>query len=171
MERRRPIEAGIRAGERPDGDETRDAVRDAFAAWVSGVTIVAVRAGGKVHGLTVSAFLPLSLDPPLLLVSIAGDSPVASHIDEQKRFVVNVLARGQRGVATRFADRYPIAPGVFPEHGDPVLEGAVASFVCAVDSMQPAGDHRIVIGRITRAVRGSSDDPLAFFAREYRGLA
>jgi flavin reductase (DIM6/NTAB) family NADH-FMN oxidoreductase RutF len=154
-------------------DAFRDRVRDAFAMWVSGVSVVAVRVDGKVHGLTVSAFTPVSLDPPLILVCLAGDAPVRSYLGDTERFVVNVLSVGQRGLAVRFADRFPIAPGVFADdEGDPVLPGCLASFVCMREADHPGGDHRIVVGRVVRVEFGEAGDAdeegaLAWFEREY----
>lgn len=165
---RRPIEAGIRAGAGDAGDTS--ALRDAYAQWASGVTVVAVRDETGVHGLTVSAFLPLSLEPPLVLVSLGGDAPVLSYLEHARRFVVNVLAADQRGLASRFSDRFPIAPGVLPAEGDPVLPGAVATFVCELEAIHPGGDHRIVVGRIVEARRGEGQ-PLVHHDRRYGTIA
>ncbi|MGH7481133.1 MAG: flavin reductase family protein [Longimicrobiales bacterium] len=166
----RPIEAQIRsAGGRDDQGER--VLRDAFARWATGVTIVAARHAAGVQGLTVSAFTPVSLDPPLLLVSIYGDAPVLAHIQEAARFVVNVLDESQRGAASRFSDRFPVGAMPFPSSGDPVLEGALASFVCDVDSVHEAGTHRLVVGLVRRVVLGGEGRPLLYYERAYRGLA
>ena len=164
---RRPIEAGIRTGDE-DGQDAA-ALRDAYAQWASGVTVVAVRDETGVHGLTVSAFLPLSLDPPLVLVSLAGDAPVLSYLEHAGRFVVNVLAADQRALASRFSDRYPIAPDAFPPAGDPVLKGAAATFVCDLEATYPGGDHRIVVGRVLEA-RRNDGRPLVYHDRRYGAL-
>lgn len=167
---RRPIQAGIRVGP----DETRDGsaatLREAFARWLTGVTIVAVRAGGRVHGMTVSAFAPLSLEPPLLLVSVSRDAPLLSHIEDAGQFTVNVLSHAQRGLATRFADRFPVGPTPFPADGAPVLEGALASFVCTLESPHEAGDHRLLIGRIERSEVSGDEGPLTYYRREYGAM-
>lgn len=165
---RRPIDPGGPAGAAQDEDSER-AVRDAFALWSSGVSVVAVRDETGVHGLTVSAFLPLSLHPPLVLLSLAGDAPVLSYIEGARRFVVNVLGQAQRALASRFADRFPIAPGVFPASGDPVLPDALAAFICTLDATHAGGDHRIVIGRIERVERHAGV-PLLYHERAYRSL-
>lgn len=167
---RRPIKADIRFG----GDEARDGaepLRDAFSRWLSGVAIVAARANGRVYGLTVSAFVPVSLDPPLLLVSIGADAPVLSAIREARRFVVNVLAESHRGLATRFADRFPVGAAPFAAEGDPMLEGALASFACALEEIRPGGDHRLVLGRIERVELGGDVAPLGYYHREYRSVS
>jgi flavin reductase (NADH) len=163
---RKPIRATIRFGGEPQ--DGADALRDAFSRWLSGVTIVAARADGRVHGMTVSAFVPVSLEPPLLLVSLAADAPVLSAIEEAGRFVVNVLAEPQRGLANRFADRFPVGPAPFAAEGDPVLEGALASFACALEEIRAAGDHRLVLGRIERVEVVGEGSPLGYYEREYR---
>jgi flavin reductase (DIM6/NTAB) family NADH-FMN oxidoreductase RutF len=104
---RRPIDARTEPASGLEDDRAR--LRDAFTRWTSGVTLVAVRHESGVHGLTVSAFLPLSLDPPLVLVSIHGDAPLLSHIREVRRFTVNVLEQEQRRLATRFSDRSSVS--------------------------------------------------------------
>lgn len=164
---RRPIQAGIRVGP----DETRDGsgatLREAFARWLTGVTIVAVRAGADVHGMTVSAFVPISLEPPLLLVSVSRDAPLLSHVEEAGQFTVNVLSHAQRGLATRFADRFPVGSTPFSAEGAPVVDGALASFVCTLERMHEAGDHQLLIGCIQRAEVGGDEGPLAYYRREY----
>lgn len=165
---RRPIQPGIHAGPAEPGDQADAALREAFAAWASGVTLVAVRDDAGVHALTVSAFLPLSLRPPLVAVALSGDAPVLTALLDAGRFTVNVLAASQRALATRFADRFPVGPAPFEPEGDPVLEGAAAAFVCSLESHDQAGDHSLVIGRVERAVVGEETAALAYHRREYR---
>lgn len=167
---RKPIDAHIRSGEdAPDADERE--IRNAFASWTSGVTIVAVRTPAGVTGLTVSAFLPLSLRPPQVLVSIHGDAPLVSHLADAKRFVVNILSEDQRGPATRFSDRFPVGPSAFPASGDPVLPGSLVAFVCRIEDIRPAGDHRLVTGAIEAVVPGPPARPLLYGERGWRALA
>lgn len=167
---RRPIQGGYTSEQgdaRADGD-----LRDAFARWASGVCVVAARVGpgGKAHGTTVSAFLPVSLDPPLLLVSLHSDAPLLVYIEDARRFTVNLLGASQRGVAGRFADRFPVGPQPFPPEGDALLDGAPVAFVCALDTLTRAGDHTLVIGRIERVVVTSEESPLIYWDRQYRAL-
>lgn len=165
---RRPIDA--RTGPATGREDERARLRDAFARWTSGVTLVAVRHESGVHGLTVSAFLPLSLEPPLVLVSIHGDAPLLSHMRAVGRFTVNVLEQEQRRLATRFSDRFPVERNVFAESGDPVLPGALAVFVCRVGDIIPAGDHQLVTGEVERVVLGDAGQPLLFGERNWRVL-
>lgn len=167
---RRPIQPGISSGPEPPGDEAEAMLRDAFAAWLSGVTLVAVRDAAGVHALTVSAFTPLSLRPPLVLVALDEQAPVLTYLMDVRRFTVNLLAESQRGLASRFADRFPVGAAPFTRQGDPLLEGALASLVCTVEADHRAGDHRLVIGRVERAALGAQPRPLAYHDREYRRL-
>ncbi len=170
---RTPIGGGFRFGP-PDGEDDRaEAVlRDAFARWSSGVSVLAVRHAAGVSALTASAVAPLSLRPPLVLACVGGDAPLLSHAEDVKRFVVNILSAEQRGLAARFADRFTLGAGVFPAHGDPILDGALAALVCRVDSIVPGGDHRILIGAVERTVLAPrAGGPLVYFDRDYRTLA
>jgi flavin reductase (DIM6/NTAB) family NADH-FMN oxidoreductase RutF len=165
---RRPIDARTEPASGLEDDRAR--LRDAFTRWTSGVTLVAVRHESGVHGLTVSAFLPLSLDPPLVLVSIHGDAPLLSPMREVRRFTVNVLEQEQRRLATRFSDRFPVERDVFAESGDPALPGALAVFVCRVGEIIPAGDHQLVTGEVERVVMEGTGQPLLFGERTWRVL-
>jgi len=92
---------GPRADERVD----TQAFKDVLAHWASGVTIVTANDEGIVHGMTVSSFSSLSLEPPLVLVCAFRGSRTRELIGRSGRFAVNLLAEGQAGLATRFAGR------------------------------------------------------------------
>jgi len=168
----------LRSGIRSD-PETRegitsgaeaDALRDAFSFWATGVTVVTVRDETGIHGLTASAFTPLSIQPPLVLVCIGNDSPALSHIVDAGRFTVNILADGQKRAANAFSDRFPVALPAFREGDDAVIEGCLANLVCVVDRDLDGGDHRIVIGRVVSVHRGGEGAPLMHYRRAYRTL-
>jgi flavin reductase (DIM6/NTAB) family NADH-FMN oxidoreductase RutF len=168
----RPILPGIRMG--GDAASAEDAaaagLREAFSFWASGVTVIALRLADGVHGVTASAGAPLSRQPPLVLVCLEGDTPLLSHMREQKRFTVNLLSAEQRRVATTFADRFPVGASAF-HAGDATLAGALASFACTLEAEHEGGDHRILIGRIEQATAAdAADGPLLYYRRAYRTL-
>lgn len=172
----RPIQATIRTrGEEPGGEGTVSpaAYREAMASWASGVAVLAATAGedveADVEAITVTAFTPLSADPPLVLVCLGVDSAVLCVIEEARRFTVNLLAKEDRRAASAFAQRLPLEPDRFVD-GDPVLRGALVSLVCRLTDSYPGGDHRIVVGHVERVVLGADADPLLFYNREYRTL-
>lgn len=168
----RPIIAGIRTDRDGDPEEAElaQAFRSAMSRWPSGVTVLAVRDEDEVVGLTVSAFTSVSLDPPLILACVSEQSAALPYLEAQKRFTLNVLGEGGRAAASRFSQQMPDDPSLF-EPGDPVLRGAIASFVCGIEAVHPGGDHRIVVGRVERVVLGPDELPLVHHAREYRSLA
>ncbi|HYR09365.1 MAG TPA: flavin reductase family protein [Longimicrobium sp.] len=170
----RPIQPTIRThAEAPGAEgEVRPAeFREAAAFWATGVAVLAASDGDDVEAITLTAFTPLSADPPLVLACVGNDAAVLYVMEAAGRFTVNLLAKGDRRAASGFAQRLPAEPGRFAPGGDPVLRGSLVSFVCALQETHPGGDHRIVVGRVERIVMGDDDpDPLLYFRREYRTL-
>ncbi len=146
-------------------------MREAFARWVSGVTVVAVRHASGISALTVSAFTPLSLRPPLVVACVGGDAPVLSYLEEVRRFTVNLLAADQRALAVRFADRVTLPGDSFESDADAVIGGAAASLSCTLEHLYEGGDHVIVVGRVVGLwMRKPQPEPLVWFDRDYRAL-
>jgi len=153
----------------------------ALDAIASGVTLVTIADGRDDIGVTVSAFCPVSLDPPLILISLIADSYPAELLGRLDRFAVTVLAAGQRGVAGRFAaagrpgarlllDDVPHHRGV--ASGALIPDGGLTAIECAALSRVPAGDHVLVIGRVLAAkALADSGEPLIRFGGRYRALA
>ena len=149
--------------------------RAALGRFASGVTVVTTRdATGAHHGLTVSAFCSLSLDPPLVLVCI--DKRAASHMAfrESGAYVVNLLADSQEGLSRAFSSRVvdrfagiAHTPGVA---GIPVLDGALASIECTLAATHDAGDHTIYVGAVEK-VTVRDAQPLVYFSGRYARLA
>lgn len=171
----RPIQATVRTrGDDPGGSGLSADFREAMAAWPAGVVVVAVRDDDEVLGMTASAFTSVSADPPLVLVCVSEHAPILFSLLDEGRFTVNLLAAGQARAAAAFADKLPPDPGLFADDaddaGDPVLRGALATFVCTLWAEHPGGDHRVVIGRVERVVLGADAPPLVYHRRGYRGL-
>jgi flavin-dependent trigonelline monooxygenase, reductase component len=128
------------------------ALRDAFGCFMTGVTVVTTMAEGRPLGFTANSFTSVSLDPPLLLVSIANRSGNLAAFTTGPGFAVNILSEAQKDLSARFAkpleDRFA---GVYWRQGpagSPLLAGVSAWFDCALDRAIPAGDHTLLIGRI-----------------------
>lgn len=129
------------------------ALRDAFGAYMTGVTVVtARRADGVAVGFTANSFTSVSLDPPLLLVCPGKFLSSYDTFASCTRFAVNVLAEGQEDIATVFAsskaDRFAQVPCDDDLHGVPVVSGAIAQFSCTLHSRVEAGDHCVLIGKV-----------------------
>jgi flavin reductase (DIM6/NTAB) family NADH-FMN oxidoreductase RutF len=152
-------------------DDPARRLRRALGCYPTGVTVVTARAAdGRAVGLTVNSFASLSLDPPLLLWSLANRSPSLRVFRSASHYAINVLAQGQQALALRFAD--PKVPDKFegvalhqaPEpvaSQAPLLEGALAWFVCASRDAIETGDHTLFIGRMVDHAMGAGE-PLVF---------
>ncbi|MEO1610810.1 MAG: flavin reductase family protein [Pseudomonadota bacterium] len=135
-----------------DPADTR-ALRDAFGAFMTGVTIVTtLDEAGAPAGLTANSFTSVSLDPALLLVCVAGASRTLPAVRASKGFAVNILAEGQEALSNRFAgkaeDRFEDVDWRPGPLGAPILPGVCGWFDCALHDEVAAGDHIILIGRV-----------------------
>ena len=137
------------------------------------VTIVAARERGSnaVVGLTVSSFVTLSFDPPLVMFAIQHDANSYPAIVSCKHFGVSVLGADQADVATRFAVKgKDKTTGTPLETGQvlavPLIEGALAQIECSTSQIFISGDHAIVVGQVESA-RTREGEPLLYFGRRF----
>src|SRR5262245_48321484 len=125
--------------------------RQALQRWASGVTIVTARHGSEVHGMTVSAFSSVSLDPPFVLVGADKTSNTNALMARSGLFTVNVLARGQEALSNKFAskkqewERFVGLDCKDGATGCPRIPGAAVVLDCRVTQTVDAGDHLIYI--------------------------
>ncbi len=144
-----------------------------MARWPTGVSVVTTHAGGEDAGLTVNAFLSISLHPPLLLVSLTRDATSTPLLDRSGRFAVNLLAGDQRALSERFAQAVPSEEkfrGVAMRRGlgdVPLLDGALAHLECRVRSAEDVEDHRLFIGAVERVGELRDAPPLLFYRSQY----
>lgn len=157
------------------GSEPR-LLRDVLGCFGTGVTVVTTfDEGGEPIGLTANSFTSVSLDPPLILFSLARNSASLQTFVKAGRFAVNVLHIGQQALAARFARRdAPRFEGVTwarrSDKGAPVLDGALASFDCETSAVHEGGDHLIFVGQVKAAWFEPHRDPLLYFRGRYRRL-
>jgi flavin reductase (DIM6/NTAB) family NADH-FMN oxidoreductase RutF len=149
--------------------------RSVLGHFPTGVTVVTTLGeGGVPVGLTVSAFLSVSLDPPLVLVSIHRDAAAHDLLSEEASFAVCVLSSKQEELAVRFAswDSEERFNDLVLEHtplGNPLLPDVIAWFDCRVTEVFPGGDHSVVVASVNEChARGG--DPLIFHRGGLRGL-
>jgi flavin reductase (DIM6/NTAB) family NADH-FMN oxidoreductase RutF len=129
------------------------ALRDAFGAFLTGVTVVTTRdANDAPIGFTANSFTSVSLDPPLLLVCLARTSRNFAALTQAPGFAVNILSQGQTAVSNTFArsveDRFSAVEWRVGPHGSPVLSDVAAWFDCSMHHMVDGGDHVILIGSV-----------------------
>jgi flavin reductase (DIM6/NTAB) family NADH-FMN oxidoreductase RutF len=166
-------------GSPPSGKHVHG-LAEALASFATGVTLVMVADGRDDIGTTVSAFCPVSLSPPLVLVSLIADSYPADVLGRVDKFAVTMLAAGQRALAGRFAvasrpgarlllDGVPHQRG--PASGALIPDGGLAALECEAVQRVPAGDHLLVIASVLRVPYvAEAGEPLIRFAGRYPGL-
>ncbi len=150
---------------------------DAMAMAVSGVTVLASDGPAGRGGITVSAFTSVSAEPPMVLACVNRKSAIVELVSGNAHFSVNILAESHQRLSEIFAGRAGVdrATGFaeFPWEtglvGQPVLQGATASFECALSQSVDIGTHRVFFGLVLQARSGTAL-PLAYSGRAYRGL-
>ncbi|MGW0603494.1 flavin reductase family protein [Streptomyces sp. NPDC002640] len=163
--------------------------RAAMSRLASGVVLVTAHEpqldpdgpAGEDAGMTATAFMSVSLDPPLAMISVRTGSRMDDLLAEQPLWAVSVLAEDQRHIAGRFAmkgrvsDRLLFAdiPHTHGEaSGAPLIAGALASVECRTEQRVEAGDHTLIVGRVLTATTGPGEaGPLLHFRSRYRHLS
>lgn len=151
----------------------QDGIKQVMRVFPQGVTIVTTMTPEGPRGLTVSAFTSISLNPPLVLVSISKASRVHSYFMRSDAFAINLLADDQKSVSQRFAgmdetaDRFRgmnFSPG---QTGSPVVQGVRAVVECRKWKVYDGGDHSIMVGEVVRAQKLNDKPPLVFYQQQY----
>src|SRR4051794_32061654 len=155
--------------------EHERAFRDTIGHFATGVCVVTALGPDGPAGLTTNAVSSLSLRPPLIVVCFDNGSRTLPVVRAARRFAVNVLRVGQEDLAQRFASKRMPADKFAEvthtvDHGVPVLDDALAWFVCDLAAEHPGGDHTIGVGAVTAMGQGSGR-PLTFYRGEYRTLS
>lgn len=151
----------------------QDGIKKVMRVFPQGVTVVTTMTPEGPRGLTVSAFTSISLNPPLVLVSISKASRVHSHFMQSGAFAINLLADDQKSVSQRFAgmdetaDRFRGMDFAAGQTGSPVIQGVRAVVECKKWKVYDGGDHSIVIGEVVKAQKLNDKPPLVFYQQQY----
>jgi flavin reductase (DIM6/NTAB) family NADH-FMN oxidoreductase RutF len=153
---------------------TADEFRRACGRFATGVAVATVLDGQSApHGLTVSSFTSVSLEPPLVLICLGHAVTCIDLFRAAKYFGINVLRADQLELSERFArkgaDRFDGTLWERGETGVPLIPGATAQMELAAHQRIASGDHDIFVGRMIRAVVRDGD-PLLYFASAYREI-
>jgi 3-hydroxy-9,10-secoandrosta-1,3,5(10)-triene-9,17-dione monooxygenase reductase component len=148
-------------------DRTSD-FRATLGHFASGVVIIAARHEGRPVGLSVQSFASLSLDPPLVSLSVSLSSMTWPVIAEEGQFCASILSADQEALCQRFAvsgaDKFAGVPWTTcPRTGSPRIDGALAWVDCGVRSVYPAGDHRLIVADVLDLGRGGRPGPPLLF--------
>ena len=160
-------------------DEERGRLRALMGRFATGVTVVAARYGPLMAGMTANAIATISIDPPILMASIARKAETHNAIFGSHAFSVSVLADDQQALAECFAQpttatkltRFCDAAWHEAETGSPILEGALAYFDCRLTEHHDGGDHTIFLGEIVAAGYREDAAPLIWYGSRFHRVA
>jgi flavin reductase (DIM6/NTAB) family NADH-FMN oxidoreductase RutF len=148
----------------------QSAFREVMASVCTPVSVVTAMSGDLPHGTTVSAFASLSMNPPMVLVSLDLGSELLAAVRQAGHFGLNVLDSSQSALALTFARKGGAAKfaGVPWEvdGGAPRIPGASGFLACSVARLVPGGDHIIVLGDVLTA-RAAQGRPLTYLGRAF----
>jgi len=156
-----------------DPEEMRLAMRQ----WTTGVSIVSAATPADRHGMTVSSFSSLSLDPPLVAVSLERWRRAHSLVEQTDHFGVTILRSEQQDLSDHFAgrntelsDRFAGVETFTLVSGAPLLVSGLAAFDCHVIYRYEAGTQTVFIGEVLAVRIGAGGAPLVYHNRGYRSL-
>ncbi|MFP7493962.1 flavin reductase family protein [Terribacillus saccharophilus] len=145
--------------------------RDAMGKFATGITIVTTKVDGDTKGMTVNAFMSVSLEPKLIAVSIDKKASLYDILQKNPTFGVSVLTEAQKEISMVFAKQKtqeePVAITTLQEV--PVVEGALVNLACRVVDKVIAGDHVIIIGEVEDLIL-RDDNPVLYFGGSYREI-
>ena len=146
-------------------------------AWSSGVTIVTAAYEGEQHGMTVSSFTSIALEPPIIIISLQTDTRTHRLVTQANAFAVTILANDQDDLSDRFAGRVPDAEdrlaGVETEtlvSGAPLIKGGLAYLDCRVTQAIPVGSNTLFLAEVVATHGDGAGQPLVYHNRKYQKL-
>ncbi len=148
-------------------------LRNACGGFATGVTVITTRTETGDHGMTANAFMSVSLDPPLVTISLDHKSKMHERIRSSGRYAVSILAHDMEDIAWHFAGRHngELATILEERHEMPVVPGAAVIFVTEVAQEVEAGDHTLFIGRVLHLERRDDSQPLLFSSGKFARVA
>ena len=153
--------------------------RQVLGRFATGVTVITTYQGNVKHGMTANAFTSVSLDPPLILVSVDKKADMHGFLMASDIFCVNILPEHRRewsdwwaGKAPKEAEQFADIPHTTKVTGSPVLDDCLGYLDCKIWARYEAGDHTLVLGEVQEAAVHPDPNlkPLLFFASKYHTL-
>ncbi|HEY9330322.1 MAG TPA: flavin reductase family protein [Streptomyces sp.] len=146
-------------------------LRNTLGNFATGVVVLTYRAGDSFYGVTVNSFTSVSLDPPLVLVSMQRTSRALTYLLERP-FAVNVLGDNQLDTALHFAGKPQSRPVEWVgDETAPRINGSLAYFQCTPWAGYDGGDHALVLGRVVSYGQQDDTQPLLFYRGQWSALA
>lgn len=145
--------------------------RNAMGSFATGVTVILSELDGEVYGMTANAFMSVSLDPKLVVISIGERAQMLERLKKSQTFSVNILSEEQQDYSSLFAGQRKNEEKVaFDYLNDiPVLPGANTQVTCDVAAEHAAGDHTLFIGNV-KDIQLNEAEPLIFYKGKYHRL-
>ena len=149
-------------------------LRRIMGHFATGVTVITTKdQGGAPNGLTANAFMSLSLNPPLVVISVDKGATCYACFEMQNGFTVNFLSEEQEDISRRFAtkgvDKFADLNWHAGSNGAAIIDGALGYVECKITECHDGGDHTIVVGEIVNA-GAAGERPLLFFKGKYQRL-
>lgn len=156
---------------------TAEVLRHVMRNWTTGVVVVTSRFDGQQHGMTVNSFTSVSLDPPLVCVTLAVDTRTRNLVERSGVFGVTILSEGQADLSDRFAGRLPDVDDRFSGQetfelvsGVPLLRDGLVSLDCRVVHRYPTDHSVLYVGEVVAVEHTSEGGPLVYYNRLYHKL-
>ena len=145
--------------------------RDAMGKFATGITIVSINDNNEYRGMTVNAFMSISLNPKLIAVSIDENAGMYDKLKNTTKFGVSMLKEEQRDLSMIFARQKEKDREIeFIVRDDvPVIKDALATLSCEVDQKVKAGDHLILIAKVTD-ITIQDGSPILYYGGKYRSM-
>ncbi|MHB0987947.1 MAG: flavin reductase family protein [Bellilinea sp.] len=156
---------------------TAEMVRHAMRRWTTGVAVVTARLDEQIHGMTVNSFTSISLEPPLVAVTLAAGTRTQSLVEQTGVFGIIILSERQADISDRFAGRTPAGEDRFAgletfelNSGVPLLRAGLVSLDCRVVHRYPTETATLYVARVTAIQHTSEESPLVYHNRLYHKL-
>ncbi|MEC5422568.1 flavin reductase family protein [Virgibacillus sp. C22-A2] len=147
--------------------------RDAMGKFATGITIVTTDYNGEVMGMTVNAFMSVSLKPKLIAISIDERARMYEKLQETKEFGLSILSEDQKELSMIFAKQMEKDRDIpiIKQNNIPVIKDSIATLSCHVKETAVAGDHMIFIAEVSEVRMEKADpDPILFYGGKYRNI-
>lgn len=143
-------------------------LRNACGRFATGITIVSTESDGEIHGMTANGFMSVSLDPPLILVSVGKNARSHDLIAQSGSYGVSILTADQQPLSNHFAGRPDENLEIPWEHleGNPVIGGTLAQLSAKVVDVHEVGDHTLFIAEVI-ALNYSDGQPVLYYYTGY----
>lgn len=146
--------------------------RSVMGLFTSGVTVVTYWADGKESGMTANSFISVSLDPPLVLISVKKEGRFNNFVKKGDQYGITFLAESQKNISSHFGGKFDENFNVpyFYENNTPLIKGGIGYVVAAAVDIHSAGDHLLYIAEIKYLSSAEQSKPLVFFGGKYKQI-